>query len=223
MAKKAKAQELAVVDPAALADGLQKFNLSGSLDLSDVLSIVVVRAEETYKAGLKSALEVLEAARKDVTATNKAIRTQALADGEAKFADKVAKLKAGLEVFGYTAKISLNGWCNDTNCLNNSGMVPFVVSIMRPNNSATETIELPEKPTKAHQAAIAAHEAAKQHVAKCEAEALEWRRKIQSIPTLERQYKAKIATAKLKTDDGGKALLEFIERDLDQTIAALTV
>ncbi len=51
--------------------------------------------------------------------------------------------------------------------------------------------------------------------------AMSWKKKLTQIPSLERQYKAKIAEAKLSQSADGKEMLDLLTADLDKNMLAL--
>ncbi len=197
---------------------LSSFTIGGNLDVSDILSVVTSRAEANFTTELAAARKVLKEAEANLQATKKDVEKTIESESKAIDADKVATLRVAVEAVGGKVKVSArNGFFRDE--------VPEELTaeivVCTPSQGYRATFTVKAEPSEALQEKANAMVEATKAVAEAQEKALHWRKKLSSVPALERQYRAKIAEAKLGQSDEGKELLSLLTTDLDAALLAL--
>lgn len=200
---------------------LSLLSVSGDLDVSDVLSVVTSRAESLYTKRLAEAREVASQRAEDVEKARKAVANQATKEAKAAEKSKVDALREAVKALGGTVKVSVEcGWNQhaDELRLDDDGNLVAGVTV---GSGYGSDFRVRTKPSQTLAALVTALEAAKADHAEAQKEALGWRKKLSSVPALERQYRAKLAEAKLAESEDGQAVLDLLQKDLDETLLAL--
>lgn len=194
--------------------------VSGQLDLNDVLSIVVTRAEQKYHAEIAR----LRAAIKDEEGNMNRLWKQACAAvreaAAAAHASQVALLRSVIEPLGGAVTHDIERCDNVKHVLEHGKIETYI--IVRGSDRCyyatfTVTADAPQTVRVLHADAKKAEERLNQ----LKTEAVGWCKKLQNVPMLERQYRAKIAEKKLAEAEGGQELLDTLTSDLDQAILSL--
>jgi predicted RNA-binding protein len=200
-----------------MSNNLSNVNFNGSLNMDDVLTVVTSRAETNFNQNLAEAKKKASALEKDIKAKQDKIGKMLETECLAQVKEKVDALRPTIESMGgkVTAKpeernskdvIRTHVIIQYTNTNSYNNQITFTVEGAKSNDILEQEKELSDL-----------HEA----LTTVQQEALGWRKKLQSIPTLERQYKAKIAEAKLATSEDGLALLDILTGDLEKSMLAL--
>jgi len=201
--------------PKAALATLEQFTIGGNLDVSDVLSVVVSKAETHYT----SEIERCKAEAKTQGAANdklgNEIKAQAKKEREAPFVETLADLNKALKPLGGSAKFS-DPYCHGS-VLNENKMLVMQININNSHSNYSKEVA-PSKDLLKKMDQLAE---GRVKVEKLQSEALDWKRKLVNVPMLERQYRAKIAEAKLGASNEGKQLLEMLTSGLDDAILAL--
>lgn len=218
MPKKATAVTVAKAAPLSLV------NLSGSLNVNDILSVVTSRAETTFHKELAKAKKVLE----DANAHRKAIAEQLYAAYRKEYnaiaQALVAAIKPAIEALG--GKVSVTKLDDHTakSLSRTDGKIVASVSVLgnvEQNSYYNAKFQKGEDPSEAFLALEADLKKADEAVTEAQNVALGWRQKLAQIPVLERRSRAKIAEAKLAESEDGTALLDMLTKDLESEYLAL--
>lgn len=198
---------------------LDLITLDGNLDMSDVLAVVTSKAEERYTtefAACRAKIKALEDEIKELQAERRALIEK---EATEPCKEKVKSLRAVIETLDGTVTLSAcDTICDDG--LKNARLTANIT--IKPNGSYHGTsFRVDTKPSKQLLALGEKIAATEKRKGELEHEALEWKRKKSNIPMLERSFRAKIASAKLRTTADGKALLDVLTKDLDAAILAL--
>jgi len=186
------------------------------VDKNDVLAVAISKAErfmQTHLAEAHKEIKRLERSIKDHS-DNLTKYVGSLADKLAK--PGIAKLEAAKEACGSKAKV-------DSSCEMDVAKRTFKVNITFKNDgwgantfgqlkgdfdsAATELAESLDKNGKL--------------LAEAREAAVDWRRKLSQIPTLERQYRARLAEAALSKTEEGQQLLDALSGDFEADVLAL--
>lgn len=204
------------------ANGGQLFSIGGQLDVSDVLSVATSRAEAKLAKTLAEAKRELKNAEKDAKDADKAL-TAAISAQSDSIAETLAEnVEKGVEALGGNVERSTNDALGHHG--KDKGRVTGSITISQNSGSNRGygcQFSNTEDPNEAVTAAQEANEAAQGVRATAQERALEVRRQLNNIPLLERQYRAKIAEAKLQDSEEGQQLLDVMTQGLDDDILAL--
>lgn len=200
---------------------LTSFTLGGNLDVSDVLSVVTSRAEANFTTELSKARQVLKEAEEAVKTGRKDVENTMESEAKAANADKVNALRVAVEAMGGKVKVSTRANFHNLELPEELTAEVTVSSDNRGYGGTSFTVKV--EPSDALKAKAAGVVEATKAVAVAQEQALHWRKKLSSVPALERQYRAKIAEAKLGQSEEGKDLLALLTTDLDAALLALPV
>jgi len=200
---------------------LTSFTLNGSLDVSDVLSVVTSRAEANFTKELAAARSVLKDAEEAVASGKKDVVSTMESEAKAADADKIAALRTAVEAFGGKVRVSTRVNFHSLELPETLEAEVTVCDNGRGYGGTSFTVRV--EPSPELKAKVADVVAGVKAVAEAQEKALHWRKKLSSVPALERQYRAKIAEAKLGQSDEGKELLELLTTGLDAALLALPV
>lgn len=199
-----------------MSNELSNVQFSGELNIEDVLSVVTSRAERSFN-------EKFAAAKTQVTGLEKAIKAKqaeikACTDKEclALVTEKAEAARASIEALGGTITTTANGVTND-------GKLKAQIVIKRGEGGYNGIVDFTFNGTKS-EALVAMeqeHEELRNKLQDATNEAMNWKKKLQGIPALERATKAKIAEAKLAQTADGQALLEVMTKNLEAEMLAL--
>jgi len=202
---------------------LEQFTINGSLDVSDVLSVVTSRAEERYSREIARCRAEVAALDATNTSLRDTIKKQVLKEAVVPHSDNVKALRAAAKLFGGVVSVTVTETYHGRIIpVNDEGDLMVAVQVKAKSgsyhNACFNVATKPSKELLALGKQITDNEA---KIAVINTEALSWRRKLSNVPMLERQYRAKIASAKLQTSEDGQRLLSMLTDDLDEAILAL--
>jgi len=188
-----------------------------TIDKNDVLAITISKAELHMQKELVAATKEIKRLEKSIKDSDTVLKEH-VAELAVKLAKPgVAKLEAAKEACGSKAKIN-----TDWDMQQDKGTFRVSITIktsdcygsttfgtLKGDFDATAT-ELVEQLAADSQRLIDARETA-----------VNWRRKLAQIPTLERQYRARLAEAALSKTQEGQELLEALSTNFEQDVLAL--
>lgn len=197
---------------------LEQFTVGGNLDVNDILSVVTSKAEERYLQEIETISNKIKVVEEENAKKLKEINKQAQEEAVAPHLKAVKELQKALKPFGSEATIQAFTPYSRSNTVlpvNEKGELEARMIIEH------KCWTLTAKPSKDLEAKAKAYEAGVEKVKQLTVEAIGWKRKLANIGMLERQYKAKIATAKLKGSSDGQKLLKLLSEDLEEAILSL--
>ena len=195
---------------------LTTLELSGTLDMGDVISVVTSRAETKLGQELTEAKARLTDAEKEQTDLRKSITSKRKAETQKVGSELAEKVREALK--GTEAKVSVEKYCEHSSH-NDNGDLQRNIKIGSPYNCTCVAATAKPSPELVDLESQVA--AAEEKVSERKEEAMKARRRLASLPTLERQTRAKLAEAKLSESEGGQQVLELLTEDLDDAIKAL--
>jgi len=213
MTKKRATKMVAVV---ASAGALADFTVGGNLDISDVLSVVTSRAEERYSNEIVRCRNEAAATKEEMDALQVSVDKLAGREAVAAHREVAQNARDGLKPLGYAVTLIARRYQ-----ILSEGKLFSVLRISQKNHSTTET-QLTAEPSEKLLVKYEELAEMKTAIAVFKEDALNWKRKLNNVPMLERKYRAKIATTKLASDAKGQELLALMEDGLDDEIDALT-
>ena len=186
-------------------------NVNLDIDKNDILAIAVSRAE----AGLIAKVESLTAQAKDldkiITLLTQELEAKATAEFKAHTSNAILSLKA-YGITTVTAKNEVSRYCKT-----------LIASLTQQGNYGRNEIarkeftfdelgvsELNDSITKKEEESKA-----------LKTEALETRKKLSNISTLERAVRGRLAEARLREMDGGESVIQAVLADLDLNVKSL--
>jgi hypothetical protein len=187
------------------------------IDKNDLLAVAVSKAELHMQQQLANAtreIRRLERALKD--------GTTGLKEKIAQLAAKLAKpgvkaLEAAREACGSKARVETN-W----DMQQEKGTFEVTISIKSNDHYGSANFgTLKGAFDDAAQKLVAQLESDSQKLTDTRETAVDWRKKLAQIPTLERQYRARLAEATLSKTEKGQALLEALGGQFEQDVLAL--
>lgn len=189
--------------------------VDGNLDMSDVLAVATSRAEMHFTTNLAATKKEITQLNNDIMAIEEEINKQIQTDSELlakQYTDQlvpvITKLEGKVEVKG-TAIFGKEKQSLQVS-IEIRGHSSYGLQFRIKGDVSNELLVLNEKREQLTKKREAASD-----------RALEWKKKLSQIPQLERQYKAKIAEAKLKKTEAGVEMLKILTENLEQDILAL--
>jgi hypothetical protein len=196
-------------------NGLSNIALNGNMNMDDVLTVVVSKAERSFNVSLAEAKAGVSNLEKAIKVKVADIKKRTDEECFALVTTKANAARPGVEALG--GHITHRHWENEY------GKLCATIQIKKGDggyNNSVEFIYEGEK-SKVLQAMEVELADLREKLATATQEAMGWKKKLANIPTLERQYKAKIAEAKLATTEDGQALLALMTDDLEANMLAL--
>lgn len=187
--------------------------VDGNLDMQDVLTVAVSRAETVFTDKLTATKKDIKKLEAEINNVNDVMRDQYIKDCHALAKDMVDKLKAVLEPFGGEVKVEpSNGIGSDTMHVNvyMQGTIKQFSGFALKADLSQEVVAMRKNLTELQEELKAKN-----------AEAIEWKKKLSNIPQLQRQYQAKIAEYRLNQTTRGAEILKLLTEDLEQKMLAL--
>ena len=184
------------------------------MDINDVLTIATSRAETKFQTELGAARKELKEAETDLAKANKTL-TQAIQKQSEDLGERhAAAIREGIKAMGGKVEVEAKSalW---------QEKVCATVKILTGNNYSNGSFSLEEKPNAGVVSATEMRDRAQEAKTRAEETAMEWKKKLNNIPTLERRMKAKLAEAKLRDSEEGLAMLNAITDNLDKEMLAL--
>lgn len=196
-------------------NALSNIAVQGNLNMDDVLTVVTSRAERGFNASLSQAKTKVSSLEKTIKAKQNEIATRTTEECMTLVTAKADAARPGIEAMGGTVTAKANGTRGDK--------IVGTVSVQRPGDSYNGSIDFTFTADKSKVLVAMEQELTdlQESLSVATQEAMGWKKKLASIPTLERQYKAKIAEAKLATSTDGQALLDLLTEDLESNMLAL--
>lgn len=220
MPKKATAVTVAAKNP-----GLSLVNLSGDLNVNDILSVVTSRAETRFHQELAKAKTALDEANKNRKAIEEKLCTAYRAAYNAAAQTVVAALKASVEALGGKVRVNKPDEHTVKNLArDNDGKIVAIVQVVGnvdSNSYYDSKFRAAVEPTPEFLACEAELKTATEAVTAAQNTALHWRQKLAQVPILERRARAKIAETKLAESESGNALLDLLTNDLEAEFSTL--
>lgn len=196
-----------------MSNALSNITVNGNMNIDDVLTVVTSRAEMKYNANLADAKKRLDEVGKEIKDNEKILNNKKESESLALAKEHIDAISPTIKALGGSVKASSalpNGDSLQCQVCISQGNGYYNVPFMVQGPKSKELVELEQK-----LAGLLEQQAVIQK------EALQWKKKLASIPTLERQYKARIAEAKLAASEDGQALLDMLTGDLEQNILNL--
>lgn len=197
-------------------NGLSNIALNGNMNMDDVLTVVVSKAERSFNVNLAEAKAGVSNLEKAIKVKVADIKKRTDEECFALVTTKANAARPGVEALGGQVITHSQG-------ARNNGKLCATIQIKKGeggyNNSVEFTYE--GEKSKVLQAMEVELTDLQEKLATATQEAMGWKKKLSNIPTLERQYKAKIAEAKLATTEDGQALLALMTDDLEANMLAL--
>lgn len=210
-------------DKVEIKDLVLPVELAGKLDQADVLSIVVAEAETTYDTEIAAGKAELIANKKLRAEKEKVLAARLKSDLESGV--DISALKGAVSAFGGEVLLEVNNGESNSQCSFVRGTVKAYQTKTDPKetyygrNMISFQVQADlSKETLAVRDELRAAEAETTRIADA---ILSSKQKKQNIPTLERRFRARIATAKLKSSEDGQRLLAALRVDLQEQILAL--
>lgn len=198
-----------------------QFSIGGQLDINDVMTVATSRAERKYATELTSAKKELKACEAELKAATKAAKEAINAQCKTAVDAESAKITGPLGSLG--VKVTTHLTEQVTGKPGEEEIVGHIELAGENSNGYRNSIKVavsvsPNPTVKAALKRIEAAEEAKEAASEV---ALDWRRKLNNVPQLERQIRAKVAETKLRDSEEGQRMLEALTDGLDDEILAL--
>ena len=226
MPKKATAIATTALVTAPQNLGVSLVSLNSELGTADILAIVTSKAETQFNEELVQARKVLRDAETHygqlVGDRKKLYRDECRKAGD----DLAKKLKPVIESLGGTVKLVDKQHNQYQNCDLTDGKFTQTIQIVSPETKDSYyTTKFTAKVDPSEKFLALGNEIteAQKAVAEAQSKALVCRQKLAGLPMLERQTRARLATAKLESSADGQALLAMLTSDLETAMAALPV
>jgi protein subunit release factor A len=197
-------------------NALSNIAIQGNLNMDDVLSVVTSRAERSFNTSFAEAKTKVSSLEKAIKAKQTEIKKRTDEECLALVTDKANAARPGIEALGGTVTALAQGCSRE-------GNLQASIEIKKGNGGYNSSVDFSYKGDKSKVLLAMEQELTdlQEKLSEATQEAMGWKKKISSIPTLERQYKAKIAEAKLASSQDGQALLDLLTEDLEQNMLAL--
>lgn len=209
-----------------MSNSLSLLQVEGSLDVSDVLSVVTSRAETRLHTDLNAAKKAVADAEATVRRLDKEASDQWKSEHRAAGDALAAKLRPAIESVGGKVKVSRpDHWKCERRELDQDGNVVANVSVVANdgeggyNRSCVFDTKVPA--SDALRKLEESVEAAKKDVEARKSEALSIRKKLANVPVLERRARARLAEAKLGESEDGRAVLAALTDEFEADFLAL--
>lgn len=183
--------------------------------MDDILTVVTSRAEKSFSQNLTAAKEEvskLEKERKEKTSTRDMQRRSEVEYG---VSGVVNGIKPGIEQLGGTVNVSETDDKDD--------VVTAVVKIGTKGGGYNSSVDFKVEVKKSLVLKSMQNDVKElnEKIVEAQRVAMEWKKKLANIPQLERQYKGKIAEAKLAESADGQMVLDLLTGDLEQQMLLL--
>lgn len=197
-------------------NGLSNITLNGNMNMDDVLTVVVSKAERSFNASFAEAKEGVSNLEKAIKVKVADIKKRTDEECLALVTTKANTARPGVEALGGQVIAHSQGTRN--------GKLYATIQIKKGDGGYNNSVEFTYEGEKSKvlQAMEIELTDLQEKLATATQEAMGWKKKLANIPTLERQYKAKIAEAKLATTEDGQALLALMTDDLEANMLALS-
>jgi hypothetical protein len=196
--------------------------LDMGLDKNDVLAIAVSRAELQLQKLLKDETDTAKLYDQQATKIKERIKLEAEGSARDSYNHKVVNLRSALKAFssshtvGFDVKIRFP----DQHCLGEKyTLVTITATGGRYDNMSVVNEQVPF--TEEHEELYKQYEAEIKKASEHKAVAVEIRRKLGNISTIERQMRARLAEAHLRQSADGEVLLQRLTGDLNDAVKAL--
>jgi hypothetical protein len=196
-------------------NALSNIAIQGNLNMDDVLSVVTSRAERSFSVSLGESKTAVSNLEKAIKAKQTEIKKRTDEECLALVTAKADAARPGVEALGGKVEATPYG--------TRDGKLQATITIKKGDGGYNHSVEFTYKGDKSKVLVALEDELTdlQEKLATATQEAMGWKKKLASIPTLERQYKAKIAEAKLASSTDGQALLDLLTEDLEQNMLAL--
>lgn len=196
-------------------NGLSNIALNGNMNMDDVLTVVVSKAERSFNVSLAEAKAGVSNLEKAIKVKVADIKKRTDEECFALVTTKANAARPGVEALGGHVITHSHGTRNGKLCA--------TIQIKKGDGGYNNSVEFTYEGEKSKVLQAMEVELAdlQEKLATATQEAMGWKKKLANIPTLERQYKAKIAEAKLATTEDGQALLALMTDDLEANMLAL--
>lgn len=183
--------------------------------LADVVTVAVSKAEEQIRMELRAAIAKGKDLDKRFRDASDELCAAIKEQTEQLFGEQAKAAEAFLCLFD-SVQLKFDGTVKKDK---DTGNHILTVSMRSGWWSYAKTVERPanERVT----AAFAACETLGDEISEANQEAAEWRRKLQSVPALERRYRGQVVAAQLETTEDGKRLLEGLSADIQAAVDSL--
>ena len=201
--------------------------ISVDLDKDDVAAILMSRAEEHLKSAIRTCHKQERVLGKEAADLEMQLEKQLQNVADAHFEETVDTLKeaaAALKAKSIEACVSHNSYAMQSgNGKNGQPIVHCALSVTgqkpRVRFEVTQGVRMPA----AVKATLADIKAKEKAAADNKKDWMDHRRKLADLPTIERRAKAAVAEQRLKATDEGRALIEMLDDQLDNSIKLLGV
>lgn len=200
-----------------------------NFDKNDVASIAIAEAEVRMRQNIKNLTAQIADCDHAIQKTKEEIEKQGEILIEQKIAATVKRIKSGLKatkVKNFCVEVETQVDVYSSNNSNkydpNNYKISAVLYKDKEKVVGRLTLESDCLPSnqlqKTAQKNLAVFESQKSNLTK---EALEWRKKLGDMPTLERQIKAALARRQIESTKEGKALIQGLVKNFDNTVKLL--
>lgn len=193
------------------------------LDKNDLLTVVLSRAEQKMQMAVQEAMAKVKGLEKDQSKADAALKEAVAAVAPAHYKDAIEKFKVALASVDSTVSLTTTGQLKTDNQNNHTDKVAIELRINSSggynNNLCFSTTVATPEAVKSKVAELAAVQA---NLQTAREEVVTWRKKLANLPSLERQYKAKLVETQLSKTEDGKDLLASLDlANFEDSIKAL--
>ena len=206
--------------PSNGSSALASFTVGGNLDVNDILSVVTSKAETRYTEQITECREVLATLEEKLGRAKKVMNRLINTDAVAPHKSSVATLSKALAPFGIVVVLNAR-----RHCAYDAEEKKLYASMHQRRSGETYTCldtSLESPVTQRVLDAAAKVKEIEKAIDDTKNEAMEWKRRLNNVPMLERRFRAKIATRRLEADENGQQLLALMQDGLEEELDSLS-